>query len=221
MNWPETCLVCIPCLNESATIGGLVREIRRTLPRVLVIDDGSADNTAALAATAGAAVTRHDRSLGKGRSLQHAWAVAEQKGFEWVLTMDGDGQHAPSDISVLLSCAEASRADLVIGNRMAQAGRIPFVRRAVNRWMSRRLSRLAGVELPDTQSGFRLIRLEALRGLRIAATHFEIESEVLLRLARANRRIQFVPIQVIYRAEQSKINPVLDTIRWLRWWRRA
>jgi hypothetical protein len=87
--------------------------------------------------------------------------------------------------------------------------------------MSRRISRSVGRRLPDTQCGFRLINLEALDKLPVSTTHFEIESEVLLAFARAGRRIEFVPIQVIYKSEQSKIHPLIDTIRWFKWWKRA
>ena len=97
---------------------------------------------------------------------------------------------------------------------------MPLVRRVVNRWMSKRISTAAGRPLPDTQCGFRLMTLEAWRSLRIQAAHFEIESEVLLAFIAAGYKVEFVPIRVIYKKEQSKIHPVRDTVRWFRWWRR-
>lgn len=222
MNWLADCAVIIPCLNEAAAISSLVHDVRSFLPLVVVVDDGSADGTAERATKAGALVLRNEAPLGKGAALQRGWAwVRERGGVEWVLTMDGDGQHSPSDIPALLRCAETTGADLVIGNRMERADRMPFVRKMVNQWMSRRISNRAGIALPDTQSGFRLIRLSALAAVPVSASHFEIESDVLLHFARAGRRIEFVPIQVIYKSEQSKIHPVRDTIRWFKWWKRA
>jgi glycosyltransferase involved in cell wall biosynthesis len=218
MNWPATCAVIIPCLNESAAIGPLVMAVRRQLPNVLVVDDGSNDSTAEVAAAAGAEVLRKEISSGKGVALQSGWAWARTHGFKWALAMDGDGQHSPADIPAFLDCAEKTSADLVIGNRMLSPQKMPWLRRQVNRWMSRRISRRTGRDFPDTQSGFRLMNLDAFAGLSIGATHFEIESDVLLAFARAGRRIEFVPIEVIYKVEQSKIHPVLDTIRWIRWW---
>ena len=113
--------------------------------------------------------------------------------------------------------AERENVSLVVGDRMHDASSIPPLRRFVNRWMSRRLSRAAGQELPDSQCGFRLMRLDALGRVPLRSTHFEIESEQVLAFAKAGEVIRFVPIRVIYRSERSKIHPVRDTLRWFRW----
>jgi dolichol-phosphate mannosyltransferase len=84
--------------------------------------------------------------------------------------------------------------------------------------MSRRLTVTAGRLLPDSQCGFRLMKLSAWAGLKISATHFEIESEVLLAFVRAGLEVEFVPVRAIYKDEQSKIHPVRDAVRWLKWW---
>ena len=133
--------------------------------------------------------------------------------------MDGDGQHLPEDIRTFLAAAEEGKSDLVVGNRLENPLRIPWFRRQVNRWMSHRLSRLAGRPLPDSQCGFRLMNLEAWSTLSLQTTHFEIESEVLLAFIARGYSVQFVPVQVIYGREQSKINPLRDTLRWFRWLR--
>ena len=135
--------------------------------------------------------------------------------------LDVDGQHAPNYIPSFLARADATSAELIIGNRMPDCAKMPWLRRAVNRWMSARISKLAGRTFPDTQCGFRLMNLDAWTALAIDAGHFEIESEVLLAFARAGWRIEFVPIEVIYRKERSKIHPLRDTVRWFRWWRRV
>jgi hypothetical protein len=130
--------------------------------------------------------------------------------------MDGDGQHSAADIPRFFECAERG-AVLVVGNRMRNPAAMPWLRRVVNRWMSRQLSRTAGRLLPDSQCGFRLMRLDVLTDLDLRASHFEIESEVLLAFLAARHRVEFVPVQVIYKKEQSKIRPWRDTVRWLRW----
>ncbi|MDB6110363.1 MAG: hypothetical protein JWR69_2113 [Pedosphaera sp.] len=221
MDWLSECVVVIPCLDEGAGIAALVKAVRRHLPEVIVVDDGSSDETAGLAEAAGAEVIRQERSMGKGAALGAGWRRAKERGFSWALAMDGDGQHSPDDIPALLAMAGRGGVDLVVGNRMRDAGRMPWLRRRVNQWMSLRLSRAAGVLLPDSQCGFRLMRLGAWSALAIETTHFEIESEVLLGFVAKGFSVKFVPIQVIYRDEQSKIHPVRDSVRWFRWWRRA
>jgi len=218
MDWPGQCAVVIPCLNEAATIEPLVKEVHKILPSVIVVDDGSADPTASLAANAGAEVIRHERPRGKGAALAVGWKRAQERGFSWALSMDGDGQHAPSDIPAFLKCAAESGAKLIVGNRMIEARAIPWLRRQVNRWMSRRISRLTGRVLPDTQCGFRLMHLGAWSQVHLKADHFEIESELLCKFIAADQSVEFVPVQVIYRNERSKIRPMRDTHRWFRWW---
>lgn len=221
MNWPATCAVVIPCCNEEVTVAGLVLEVRRHLPTVIVVDDGSVDQTATRAATAGAQVVRRERNPGKGASLRAGVAAALAQHYTWVMTLDGDGQHRPEDIPAFLRCAEETGAALIVGNRMHQAESIPWLRRRVNRWMSRRLSACAGRALPDSQCGYRLINLKAWAELVLEANHFEIESEVLLGFVRAGYGVEFVPIRVIGKGGQSHIHPLKDTWRWLRWWQRA
>ena len=221
MNWTTQCAAVIPCLNEARNIGEVVRSVRRFVPTVFVIDDGSQDNTAEIAKRAGAEVIRHTVPHGKGIALQAGWKHALARGFNWALMLDGDGQHAAADIPGFFEAAERSGTRLVVGNRMGNPEGMPRVRRWVNRWMSERISALAGISLPDSQCGFRLMDLRVRNKLAVEAAHFEIESDVLLAFARAGCLIEFVPIQVIYKGEQSKIHPVRDTIRWMRWWRRA
>ena len=215
----EKIAVVIPCLNEAETIASLVSEIRKLLPRVFVIDDGSSDATGKLAAAAGAEVLRNNEPRGKGMALNTGLKRVHALGLEWALVMDGDGQHAPTDIPVFLKAME--RAPLIIGNRMTDPGAMPWVRRTVNRWMSRRLSTLSGQNLPDTQCGFRLIELKYWAPLDLRASHFETESELLLAFIAAGHTVEFVPIQVIYKNERSKIHPVRDTVRWFHWLRKA
>jgi len=221
MDWPSKCAAVIPCFNEEAAIGSVVAATRQFFLTVLVVDDGSTDQTVAHAHAAGAATLRQESNCGKGAALQAGWRWARERGFTWAMTLDGDGQHSPDDISTFLSCAERSSAALVVGNRMNAAAQIPWLRRLVNRWMSRRLSRMAGQLLPDSQCGFRLMNLEAWSSMPISASRFEIESEVLLAFVAAGQKVEFVPIRVLYKTEQSKIHPLWDTIRWFRWWKRA
>ena len=208
----------IPCFNEEAAIAPVVMTVRKQLPTVIVVDDGSNDQTALNAKHAGAIVLRHARNRGKGAALQTGLSHLLNSGFEWVVTLDGDGQHDPADLPALLQCAERTGARLVIGNRMLQAHAMPWLRRWVNRWMSQKLSELAGCPLPDTQSGFRLVHLPTWASLRLTARHFEIESEMLMAFLAARYPVEFVPVRVLAAARQSRIHPFTDTVRWWKWW---
>ena len=213
-----TCAAVIPCSNEGGSIAALVHAVRQYLSLVMVVDDGSTDGTAIAARKAGAVVIRHGQNLGKGAALRTGLSQALKLGFEWAVTLDGDGQHTPADLPVFLRCTEQTGALLVVGDRMHNAGAIPWLRRQVNRWMSRQLSRRAGRHLPDTQCGFRLIHLETWSRLSLHTEHFEIESEMLMAFLAANHQVAFVPIQVIGRSRNSHILPVADSWRWWKWW---
>ena len=212
------CAAVVPCLNEASHIGAVVKGVLPFLPRIIVVDDGSTDATSGEASGAGAEVVRHETNSGKGCAVQTGLRHALKGGFEWALLMDGDGQHAASDIPKFLN---RMGAQLVIGNRMTDPGSMPWLRRFVNRWMSARLSRRLGMHLPDTQCGFRLVHLPSWSKLRLNTCHFEIESEMVSAFVKAGLAVKFVPIRVVYRDETSKIDPIIDTLRWFRWWSHA
>jgi len=216
---PIHCAAVIPCLNEAASIVSLVVAVRQQLSSVLVVDDGSTDETSRLAEGVGAKVLQHGCNRGKGAALKTGLAHALKQNFEWAVTLDGDGQHAPEDLPALLRCAEQTGATLVIGNRMHEAEKIPWLRRWVNRWMSHKLSQCAGRPLPDTQSGFRLIHLQTWAALPLSAKRFEVESETLMAFLAAGRRVEFVSIRAIPSPRRSHIHPLTDSLRWWRWWR--
>jgi glycosyltransferase involved in cell wall biosynthesis len=221
-NWETRCVAIIPCLNEELSIAALVAGVQHYLKTILVVDDGSSDQTAAVAAAAGAETLRNAQPRGKGATLRLGWAWALEHGFDWALSLDGDGQHSAADIPAFFQYAEHRPASLVVGNRMEQPGAMPALRLFVNRWLSRRLSNATGHFLPDSQCGFRLMNLHAWKALGGSKTeHFEIESEVLFSFASAGEVVGFVPVRALYNREQSKIHPLRDTVRWLRWWRAA
>ncbi len=209
----KVCAV-IPACNEAAHIAAIVARTRKFVAAILVVDDGSVDNSAHLAAEAGAMILRHERNAGKGASLQDGLDWAVEKGFDFAITLDGDGQHLPEEIPNFL--AVAADCDLAIGNRMAARHGMPWVRWHTNRFMSAVISRLAGVAIPDSQCGFRLIRCAIWPHLVIRSRNFDYESEMLVAAGRAGLRIAAVPISTVYGTEQSKIRPGRDTIRFLR-----
>jgi glycosyltransferase involved in cell wall biosynthesis len=211
----ELCAV-IPCFNEVGSIGAVVRAVLRFVAAVWVVDDGSTDGTAAEAEKAGARVIPLERNFGKGAALREGLKAAKGGGFKYAVTLDGDGQHDAGDIQDLVKAGPAG-ADLVIGNRMGACEKMPRVRCFVNRWMSERLARRLGVECPDSQCGFRLIRLESWEKLELRQNRFEVESEMLAAFARAGMQISFVPVKCLPAKRASRIRPIVDSVRWFRW----
>lgn len=217
----EKLLVLVPAYREERHVADLVREILDYAPNVLVVDDGSPDATAEAARSAGATVLAHAKNRGKGAALQSGFEYAAQNGFEFVLTMDGDGQHAPSDIPAFLAAWERTHAQVLVGNRMGDTAGMPWLRRRTNLFMSSLLSKVMGQYVPDTQCGFRLYQSSAFpEPPEPGSDRFAAESESLLRLSLRGVTISSVTIQTIYGEEKSKINPIADTIRFFRMLRR-
>ena len=218
MDWRETCAVVIPCFNEETAIARVVAGASAYLPKIIVVDDGSSDLTARNAADSGAEVISLEKNVGKGAALRFGAAKALASKCAWMINLDGDGQHLPAHIPDFLECAARTGAPLVVGNRMHQAASLPWLRRLVNRWMSRRLSLYAGQPLADSQCGYRLVNLKIWSELNLRTRRFEIESELMIAFVRGGHRVEFVPIQVVPRGSRSHINPLTDTFRWWRWW---
>ena len=215
-------IALIPCFNEAETVGCLIRDVSQYVQTVIVIDDGSIDKTAEVAKTAGAHVLRWSQNRGKGRAILVGLHEARRLGATWCLTLDGDGQHLPADIPTFFEAAD-SGARLVIGNRFHTPEKIPLVRRWTNRLMSWCLTQWLKQPIPDSQCGFRLVNVQAWREIDFpfTASHFEIESELLLAFSLAGEPVAFVPIRVVYNKQGSKIAPFCDTWRWIRWWRKV
>ena len=206
----------IPAYNEAARVAPVVRGVLERGVTPLVVDDGSADDTSAVATDAGATVLRLPENRGKGVALKTAFGWAVERGLDAVVTMDADGQHDPAELPKFLRQAERKRADIVVGSRMGDVRTMPFVRLMTNFWMSALLSHVAGVRMPDTQSGYRLIRTRVLRTVRLVSDRYDMESELLVRAARLGFRITDVPIRTIYSGGPSSIRPGVDTLRFLR-----
>lgn len=206
----------IPARDAAPTIGDVVRGLRATLPEatVIVVDDGSADETAARAREAGAVVLRHAINRGKGAALETGFDEALRRGADAALALDADGQHDPSWAPRILE--GLSGADLVVGSRLQSRAEMPWLRRMTNDVTSWWVSRLAGMPIEDSQSGYRAIRAPVLRRVRPEARRFEYESEYLVAAARAGFRIAAVPIPTLYNAPGSHIRPLRDTARFVR-----
>ena len=209
--------ILIPSYNEERTIGRIVRKLRERNFQVLVVDDGSVDATACIAESEGASVIKNARNMGKGAALRAGFADILKDGkFESVIIMDGDDQHEVADIAHILKRAHETGADIVLGNRMGDTSGMPFVRIATNRFMSWLLSVLTGQKIPDTQCGFRFIKTGLLKKIKLRSSNYDIDSELLLEAAKAGGRISSTLVRTVYNSGKSKINPFVDTLRFIR-----
>jgi glycosyltransferase involved in cell wall biosynthesis len=203
----------VPAYNEARTIATVVQGAAAHVAQVLVVDDGSTDGTGEAAAAAGADVMRLAHNGGKGTAIRAGLSQVLAGTATHVLFMDGDLQHRPQEIPALLAEAAVTGAAMVIGERVFVRDEMPASRYWANVIGSWALATLMGVDLTDTQSGFRVVRTDVLRQLPLEATGYEFETELVVKLARRGAQIARVPIKAVYGAEKSKIRPVRDTTR--------
>jgi glycosyltransferase involved in cell wall biosynthesis len=213
-------LVIIPCKNLEHEVGDVVKgvlDLDLELD-IVVVNDGSTDGTSQTARAAGAHVLEHEVNQGKGAALKTGFEYAVEKGYDAVITMDGDGQHDPSAIPDFLDAVDKCDADVIVGTRMHAVGDMPRLRQWTNRTTSRVVSFLARQKIPDSQSGYRLIKVKVLRDVvkSFVTTKYDTESELLIRAARRGYRTAAVGIKSIYTGTVSHINPFVDTLRFVR-----
>ena len=138
-----------------------------------------------------------------------------------MILLDSDGQHLPEEIDrFIAAAASATQLSFFIGNRMNNVIGMPFIRRVVNRYMSRRISRLCGQEIPDTQCGFRMLDRQLIPELLGGGDRYDYETEVLIIASRKGYRIESVPITTVYSDQVSKIRPVRDALSFFKLMRR-
>lgn len=207
---PETLttpiLALIPAYNEAERVAAVVTGTLAHLP-VLVVDDGSKDETAAVAEAAGATVLRQNPNAGKGAALQAGFRWAVAAGYEAVITLDADGQHDPAELPKFVESYRTNQADLIIGAR--NFSQMPLVRRwsnTVGRWL---FSWALGQPVRDNQSGYRLISRRLLEAMLASQEQgFQFEVEMIVVCVQQGYRLTWTPIRTIYAGEKSHINPL-------------
>ncbi|HTO12353.1 MAG TPA: glycosyltransferase family 2 protein [Candidatus Binatia bacterium] len=205
-------LIVIPVLDEAWSIGRVVTAARAHGP-VLVVDDGSRDGSGEAAAAAGAEVLRHPRPLGKAQALLTGVAAARRRGAARIVTLDGDGQHDPVAIPLLLAAAEAAGRAIVLGNRLDGRGALPALRRNAVRVASFFAGWTCGRPVADSQSGFRVYPLALFDEVRPRRGGFVFETEVLLKAAARGWAIVEVGVPALPRAAaQSHFRPLRDGV---------
>ncbi len=200
----------IPAFNCSATVGAVVAGVLQHVPLVLVVDDGSSDDTAWQARQAGAHVLRLEENRGKGEAVRTGlpWLLAGP--WTHILMLDADGQHDPNDIPGFLALAH--EYDLIVGNRLHTPQAIPGKRFWTNYIGTRALSLMTGFPLEDSQCGFRLVRAAVLRRMELIGRRYSVDTEILVRAGRMRVPFAHVPVRVIYNGQVSHFRPLADTV---------
>lgn len=222
----KTFLVLIPAYNASLTISELIEKASEFIDKsdIVVIDDGSKDETFAIAQKAGVVVLSHKENTGKGEALKTGFKYAQKKNYDAIFTIDADLQHDPSSIRDFLQKANRNFSGIIIGTRDIHLKKMPFARWLSNNLTSMILSILSGQTIRDSQSGYRLISTQVLKKVKLKAKKYDLESEILVKSGRKGFKIDEVPIKTIYHGGKSFINPFVDTARFIKliwrtlWW---
>ena len=217
-------IAIVPAYEEEGIVGSVVREILAFDPKldVVVIDDGSADGTAAAAAAAGASVVRLPFNLGIGGAVQTGFKYAFGSGYGVAVRLDGDGQHDPTELPKILEPLGRDEADVVVGSRFASGEaasdaaegeyRPPLARRAGIRWFAHLVSLLTRQKLTDTTSGFQAINGRGIRLFAADYPHDYPEVEAAVMVVRHRLRIKEVPVRMRERELGSSSITVLRSL---------
>jgi len=189
--------VIIPAYNEAKRIGKVLSKIPEFVDEVIVVDDGSEDSTSEVAKNHGAEVIRIEENQGKGAAMREG--IKKVSG-DIVIFMDADGQHNPEEIEKLVSPILKGEADFVIGSRLIKTqGKRPLIRKISNFLSTSLIKIKLGIDVKDTQSGFRAIKRELLP--EIESKRYEVETEILIKAAKKGARVKEVPVERIYGIE--------------------
>ncbi len=214
----EGLLCLIPAFQAVVTIGQLIHRIRISVPEaeILVVDDGSTDETAIVAQASGAEVVRHRTNMGKGAALQTGFGVALQKNWmRYVVTLDADLQHRPEEIPILQARMKTSGVDIVVGSRERWGSPMPLHRVLSNTITTALVRARTGLTITDSQCGFRLIKRRVLEHVRITSPGYEGETEFLLKAARLRFQANSVNVRTVYGTGASHMSHWHTTVRFI------
>jgi len=203
-------LAAIPCHDEGLAIGSVVLKVRKYVDEVLVVDDGSTDDTVEVSEEAGAAVVSHGVNKGYGAAIQSCFNYAKENDFDVMVILDGDGQHDPSYIPDFINTLKTNKADIVIGSRFLTKNKIKPKWRIVGMKVLNLFTRLVGnIKTTDSQSGYRAYSRIAIEKIKITNPDMGAGSEILTQVKNYNLKLVEIPITVRYDISgTSSKNPV-------------
>ena len=207
--------ILIPAYNAQETLGSVLRKAEPLKIDIIVVDDGSSDETKRISSEMGVHLLSHPVNLGKGAALRTGFQYILQKDYEVVITLDADGQHNPSEIPFLLRIFQNVKPDILIASRAAEFGKMTFLRRFWNRLGVKAVARLCHSDITDSQSGFRLIRTSLLKEVNLSTSRFETELELLIKACKKGFSVLSIPIntQKVDGTSSTHFRPVADTWR--------
>jgi glycosyltransferase involved in cell wall biosynthesis len=205
--------ILIPAYNARNTLGSVLKKIEPLKTDVVVVDDGSSDETKRLALENRVQLLEHPLNLGKGAALRTGFRYILQRDYRVVITLDADGQHDPGEIPFLLKIFQSVKPDILIASRAMEFDKMTFLRRFWNRLGVKAVSRLCHSDITDSQCGFRLIRTEALKAIDLSTSRFETELELLIKACKKGFSVLSVPINTprVDGTKSSHFRPVADT----------
>ena len=202
-------LVCIPAYNEEVKIKDVVKKSLPYVDKVIVCDDGSTDNTAALAKKAGAIVISHATNLGYGAAISSLFDYCRKNNAEIMVTLDGDGQHNPDQVPDLVNVILKHNVDVVIGSRSLRDDKdLPSYRKAGIKIITSTINSATDLKVTDSQSGFRAYSRTAIDLIHPAESGMAVSTEILLKISNNGLSIAEVPITVSYTGDTSTEHPV-------------
>ena len=211
--------ILIPVYNEAEYLPELFKKLKPIQKNynILFVDDGSEDDSLSMLYMGEQLFMDYYPNKGKGYAVKLGANNLINKGYDYILVMDSDLQNSVNDIPIFIQAAKQyPQAKIILGNRLHKPSGMPFIRLVTNKVMSWIISKMAGQKIPDTQCGFRLIHKDVLK-IPTKEERFGYESEMLIKAGREGYSIKSVPIKCIYhKGRRSKINPIKDTIRWLK-----
>ena len=217
MNSSDICVV-IPTYNNGKTLAAVIDSVLEHIASVVVVNDGSTDGTSKILDEykERIKIITYEKNQGKGYALKRGFDCAEQMGYNYVLTIDSDGQHYTEDIPSFLETAKQYPNALIVGNRNLVQDNMPKKNTFANKFSNFWFALQTGIKLPDTQTGFRLYPLEKMRRLRPFTSRYEAELELLVRCAWRRIKLVAMPVRVYYAPEGERVShfrPAVDFLR--------